>query len=110
MERLLNKLDEVIGCVKDSSEYKLCLELKEKMNNNEELSSLIKDIKRLQKKYIRSNYSDQVKSELDSANNRLMDIPIYSIYLNNLSVVNEKIEYIKDYLNQYFNDLLNKKY
>lgn len=110
MENLYSKLDDVIQCIKESSEYKNVLDIKKKMDSNEELKKKINDIKLLQKKYVKSNYDSSVKKDLDKLNDELLEIPIYRMYLDNLSVVNEKIEYVKDSLNDYFYDLFNKKY
>lgn len=109
MENLYKALDEVIICIKESSEYKMCISLKEKMENNEEIKELVTKVKELQKKYVRSNYDNEVKKELDSLNKSLEEIPIYNIYLENLEKANEKIEYVKDSLNDYFYKLLNEK-
>lgn len=109
MENLYRALDEVIICIKESPEYKMCISLKEKMENNEKIKELVTKVKELQKKYVRSNYDSEVKKELDSINKSLEEIPIYNIYLENLEKVNEKIEYVKDSLNDYFYKLLNEK-
>lgn len=108
MENLYKALDEVILCIKESEEYKMCISLKEKMENNEEVNNLVNKVKDLQKKYVKSNYDDKIKKELDLTNQRLEEIPIYNIYLSNLSQVNEKIDYVKDSLNDYFYNLFNK--
>ncbi len=110
MENLYRKLDDVILCIKESREYKMVLDIKKKMDSNEELKKKINDIKLLQKKYVKSNYDASVKKDLDKLNDELLEVPIYRIYLDNLSVVNEKIEYVKDSLNDYFYDLFNEKY
>lgn len=110
MESLYKKLDDVILCIKESIEYKNVIDIKKKMDSNEELKKKINDIKLLQKKYVKSNYDSSVKKDLDKLNDELLEVPIYRIYLDNLSVVNEKIEYVKDSLNDYFYDLFNKKY
>lgn len=110
MENLYRKLDDVILCIKESCEYKMVLDIKKKMDSNEELKKKINDIKLLQKKYVKSNYDVSVKKDLDKLNDELLEVPIYRIYLDNLSVVNEKIEYVKDSLNDYFYDLFNEKY
>ncbi len=110
MENLYRKLDDVILCIKESREYKMVLDIKKKMDSNEELKKKINDIKLLQKKYVKSNYDALVKKDLDKLNDELLEVPIYRIYLDNLSVVNEKIEYVKDSLNDYFYDLFNEKY
>lgn len=110
MENLYKKLDGVILCIKESNEYKNVIDIKKKMDSNEELKKKINDIKLLQKKYVKSNYDSSVKKDLDKLNDELLEVPIYRIYLDNLSVVNEKIEYVKDSLNDYFYNLFNKKY
>lgn len=110
MENLYKKLDDVILCIKESNEYKNVIDIKKKMDSNEELKKKINDIKLLQKKYVKSNYDSSVKKDLDKLNDELLEVPIYRIYLDNLSVVNEEIEYVKDSLNDYFYNLFNKKY
>lgn len=110
MENLYKKLDDVILCIKESNEYKNVIDIKKKMDSNEELKKKINDIKLLQKKYVKCNYDSSVKKDLDKLNDELLEVPIYRIYLENLSVVNEKIEYVKDSLNDYFYNLFNKKY
>ncbi len=108
MEKLDKALDEVIMEIKNSPEYLKCLELKEKMNSNSEITTLVEQVKFLQKKYVKSNYDPKIKEELDIVTNKLNEIPLYVIYMQNLNIVNEKIEFVKDSLNDYFYELLNK--
>ena len=110
MEEVYKSLDKIINNIINSSEYKKCLQLQGRMNDNLELKELINKVKELQKKYIKSNYSEEVKNELDSCNKKLDSIPIYSVYLKNLEIVNMKIEMVKDMLNDYFNEVFNEKY
>lgn len=110
MEDVNNSLEEVIKCIQNTKEYQKCIMLKEQMKDNLEITSLVKDVKKYQKQYIRSNYDKEIKETLDSLEKQLNDIPIYAIYLENLSKVNEMIEYVKESLNDYFYQLLNKKY
>ncbi len=106
----MNKaLNDVVDYIKDSNEYKTCLDLKKKMSDNEEVNALVRQVKLLQQKYIKSNYNKEIKKELDEINKRLDDIPIYVIYKQNLEKVNNMINTVKDELNNYFDDLLNKK-
>lgn len=108
MEELNKCLEEVINCIINSKEYKLCIELKKKMEDNAHINELVKNIKKLQKDYIR-NKDEKIKKELDLLEQELNSIPIYHIYNDNLEVVNNKILYVKDILNNYFDNLLNKK-
>ncbi|MBQ6476849.1 MAG: YlbF family regulator [Bacilli bacterium] len=110
MEELYKSLDEVIECIKESPEYKDCLKIKKQMDSNKELVELIDKVKDLQKKYVKSNYDSKIKKELAKYESELNEIPIYNIYLSKLDEVNYKIDYVKDSLNSYFDNLLNKKY
>lgn len=107
MEELDRAIDEIISCIKESKDYKKCLELKEKMDNNDELKKLVEEVKNLQKKYIKSNYDDNIKRELDALEEKLNAIPIYVVYNQYLNKVNENISIINDRLNDYFYNLFN---
>jgi len=105
----LNKaLNDVVDYIKNSNEYKTCLDLKKKMSHNEEVNALVRQVKLLQQKYIKSNYNKEIKKELDEINKKLDSIPIYVIYKQNLEKVNNMINIVKDELNNYFDKLLNK--
>ena len=106
MENVNKKLDQIILDIKNSKEYKNCIEIKEKMNDNKEITDLVNRIKKIQKEYIRSN-DEKLKEELDLLEKKLNDIPLYNVYISNLEKVNEKIDYIKERLNDYFYELLN---
>ena len=110
MEKLWSSLDEVISCIRNSFEYQKCLSLQKQMNENEEVKKLINKVKTLQKKYVRSGYSEDIKKELDQVESNLMSIPIYVVYMQNLSVVNEMIDYVRDSFNEYFDNLFQEKY
>ena len=108
MEELYKALDEVINSITESDEYKTCIELKDRMSKNINITDKINKIKKLQKEYVKSNYDFNIKIKLDELNNELISIPIYKIYMDNLEIVNEKIDYLKDSLNDYFYKLFNK--
>ena len=109
MEELNSEIDDIVCYIKESSEYKKCILLKKQMDENEEIKSLIKQIKSLQKKYIRSNYDDKIKEELDQKNEALSNIPVYNVYNQSLDSVNMMIDYVKNRLNDYFEQLTNSK-
>lgn len=108
MEELYKALDEVINSITESDEYKTCIELKDRMSKNINITDKINKIKKLQKEYVKSNYDFNIKIKLDELNNELISIPIYKIYMDNLEKVNEKIDYLKDSLNDYFYRLFNE--
>lgn len=109
MEEVNKYLEEVVSCVKDSIEYKNCISLKEKMKSNEEINSLVDSIKNNQKEYVKSG-DKELLEKLNHLEEKLQSIPIYYVYQENLEVVNEKINYIRESLNDYFDDLFNEKY
>ena len=108
MEELYKALDEVINSITESDEYKTCIELKDRMSKNINITDKINKIKKLQKEYVKSNYDFNIKIKLDELNNELISIPIYKIYMDNLEIVNEKIDYLKDSLSNYFYKLFNE--
>lgn len=107
MENFYNNLDELIDYIKNTIEYKKCLELKSRMSNNSNINNLIDNIKNLQKKYIKSNYDSDIKVELDKLNDELNNIPLYITYSENLEKVNQMISYVNDELTDYFYKVLN---
>lgn len=108
MEEFYKAIEDVISTITNSSEYQKCLKIKERMSDNKEITEILNKIKVLQKKYVRNNYDNSIKEELDELEKKLVNIPIYNIYLQNLEIVNDKIEYVKDSLNDYFYHLFNK--
>lgn len=108
MDDLYNSLDEVIKSIKESPEYIKCNELKKQMSSNKEITELVNKTKKLQKEFIKTN-DLSIKEELDKTTKRLNEIPIYYTYNENLKLVNDKIEYVKDSLNDYFYKLFNEE-
>ena len=46
MAKKLNKaIDDIISVIKQSNDYKMCLELKEKLNKSEDVIKLVEEIK-----------------------------------------------------------------
>ena len=101
-------LTDLINCIVNSKEYIDCIEIKKKMESNEDINSRIKRIKVLQQKSLRTP-SIEIEEELKTLEKELNDIPLYVMYHQNLSLVNEKISFINDELNDYFYKLLNDK-
>ena len=102
-----NNLDEIISYITSTSEYLKCIELKERMRDNKKINTLVEEIKKLQKEFIR-NEDNTVKNILDEKEKELNSIPIYNEYNNNLIAVNQMINLVKDELNDYFYQKLNK--
>ncbi len=102
-----NAIKEVVDCIINSSEYQDCLRIKKLMDENTEIKERISRIKVLQKKYLRSNDPD-VEKELNTLENELNEIPIYYEYNQKLELVNQKINFVTEEINDYFYRLLNE--
>ncbi|MBR3211413.1 MAG: YlbF family regulator [Bacilli bacterium] len=107
MENVYKAIDAVIDCIISSKDYQMCISLQEQMKDNQEIMEAIQQVKKLQKKYIRSGYDTSIKQELDQCTQSLMEIPIYHLYQDSLEKVNEMICFVKESLNDYFSDKLN---
>ena len=109
MEEKLNKtVDDLVTSITSSKEFMECMSIKEKMDKNLEIKKLVNSIKKLQKKYVRT-MDDSIKTELDSLEEELGSIPLYSSYKESLEKVNQKIDFIKESLNDYFYTVVNPK-
>ena len=82
------------------------ISLKEQMNDHTEILSLVKEIKKYQKKYVQSNYDSKIQEKLTDLEKQLEEIPLYVVYMQNLTKVNEMIDYVRDNLNDYFEELV----
>lgn len=101
-----NHINEIVECIIKSKEYQECLRIKDKMKENPLLIEKIENIKKLQKEFVNTN-DENIKIMLDDLENELDNIPIYRLYMQNLEIVNNKINYVKDELNDYFYKLFN---
>lgn len=111
MAKWLNRaLDEVISVITSSRDYRICIELQEKMKKNQNLMDLIDKLKEAQKRYVKSNYDKSIKGELDLLEEKLQQIPIYVSYMMHLVKVNDMLSYVEDDLNQFFYQLLNSQF
>lgn len=107
-KKVKDHLASIISIIVESKEYQTCIQLKEQMSSNQEICSLISEVKVLQKKYIRSQYDTSIKKKLDSTIKQLNEIPIYTIYNQNLEIVNSMISLVNDEINDYFDKKFNK--
>lgn len=102
----MEELNKVIDYIINSSEYKKCISLKDKMSKNTSLMDKINKVKELQKNYIKSNDLSIIK-ELDLLIEDLNNEPLYYNYMSNLEKVNEMISFVNDELNDYFYKVIN---
>ena len=101
---ILNKIDEIISKIEQSDNYLKYLDLKDKINKNNELKLLINEIKVLQKDIVHHiNKKDLLNSKLKE----LEENPIYREYNNTIYEINSTYSIIENELNNYFNNKLN---
>ncbi len=107
MEKKLNRaINELVSTIKQSVEYQDLERIKAKMDENTEIKTLVSKVKELQKKLIKTGDSS-IEVELEKVVERLNSIPLYDSYNKRLEIVNRKIEFIKDELNDYFVKVVN---
>lgn len=106
-KKLSNSIDEVVNYIINTKEYKDCIKYKKEMENDNDILDKVNSIKKLQKEYVRTN-NDSIKEKLDLLENELNDIDLYIKYNQNLEVVNQMINYVKEELNDYFYNVLNE--
>ena len=88
MEKKLSKaINEVVSVITESDEFKECIELKKRMDENSEIKELVQSIKTLQKKYVHT-LDDSLKIELEQKEEKLNNIPLYYSYQRKLAEVN----------------------
>ena len=72
-EELLNKLDELNKLIKDTPNYKRFNELKKSLEENNEIMSLIKEIKKVQQSIIKKEHKKEDTSIDEERLNNLKD-------------------------------------
>ncbi len=103
-KEILDKIDEIIKVIENSSNYQKYLELKKQIENNKELTLLINKVKVLQKDIV---HHIGKKEELDCILDELNNHPLYREYNNTLSELNNTYAIIENSINHYFQDKLN---
>lgn len=108
MENVVNNIQDIIDTIKNSKEYQMCIKLKKQMADNPLICEKVKQIKKMQKQFVQSGYDSKIQKELDILVKELEAVPVYVIYMENLELVNQKIDYVRDSLNDYFQSLFEK--
>ena len=101
---IINKVDEIIKDIENSSEYQKYLSLKEKITSDSNLFELINKVRILQKDYVHHLVS---KEELNKYVDELNSYPLYREYTNTLYEINNIYGIIENTLNNYFQNKLN---
>ena len=107
-EEILLKVEEIANYIKETEEYKKYLKSLDNLNKNQELLSIIENIKKYQQEIVKDKNKEEeldkkIKKNLDILNNN----PIYLEYLNYQDEVNNMIIIFENKLNKYFSDIFN---
>ena len=111
---ILDKVDEIINFIKDTSLYKDYVLLKEKLDNNDKVKALVNSVKKTQQELVKAEAYGKDTKELEEEYNSLLleldKIPLYKDY--NEAVINLNLMYsnIKERLDNYFYDKLNQTF
>ena len=106
--------DKIIDYFNSDEAVKRIKELENFIDNDKELNELISNLKKLQKKMINSkkyNLLNQYKIDLAEYNKlkeKIMEYPFVEEYLECLEIVNDKLKYISDGINEKINYLINR--
>lgn len=103
-KEILNKIDEIINLIENSSDYQKYLSLKKDLDNDKEITLLISEIKLLQKDVV--HHLDK-KEILNKKINELESIPLYREYQNTVASLNNTYAIIEQRINNYINKKVN---
>lgn len=100
-KNVLKKIDELVLIIKNSKEYNTYLKIKEQLEENKQISELIKEVKQEQQYVVKNNlFNKEEDTVLQEKIKKLESIPLYNDYLNAIDDLNyylEPIKKIQDY-------------
>ena len=108
-DEILEKAKKLVNSIKEDKKYKEYLDLRKKIESNDEIKKRMEKVKSLQKKYVKSAYLDtNIERELKKELNILESIPLYNSYINKEKEINNIFISIREGLNILFDDILNR--
>jgi len=110
-DKLLNKTDEIIGIIENSSDYKKYLEVSDKLREHKEIMNLIDEVKSLQKKLVKEKSLNKDVTSIDNEINKKLEqlegYPIYLEYIYLQEDLNNSIQLVKQGIENYINNITN---
>ena len=103
-KEILEKVDDIIQTIEESTEYKKYLDLKEKISNNKELMELINKVRVMQKDVLHKKNS---QTDLDKLLDELNNNPLYREYNNVIYELNNTYSIVENSINNYFEKIVN---
>lgn len=104
-----NKIDELFSAIESSNEYQAYLNIGRVLENDEEINSLVTEIKELQQKSVRlEEQGNQGYKEIDKLIEEKVKLlnskPIYQEYLRRMNEFNDIIAESSNTIEKYVND------
>lgn len=108
---ILDKVDEIINYIKETSEYKDYLFLKDKVSKNNKINSLIEEVRTIEKELVKLEVNNKditdLEKEYNSKLEELNKIPLYKNYVDTVEKLDNIYQDIKNRLDNYFYEKLN---
>lgn len=103
-----NKIDELFQAINESEEYKAYLNIGSVLEKDEEINSLVSEIKKLQQKSVQLEYKNdptykEVDKEIEQKVNLLNNKPIYQEYLRRMEEFNDVLAMSSSNIENYIN-------
>ena len=104
-----NKIDELFSAIESSTEYQAYLNIGKVLENDEEINSLVTEIKELQQKSVRlEEQGNQEYKEIDKLIEEKVKLlnsnPIYQEYLRRMNEFNDIIAESSNSIEKYVNE------
>ena len=107
MLKILEKTDELVNLIIESDEYKKYQNIKDKMEKDEEIMTLINEVKILQKEAVKKSSKNESTKDIDifisDKFNILNNFPIDQEYLEVEEEINTVLQTIKNTIENYIN-------
>ncbi len=111
MNDIIKKVDELINLIKESKEYREYLNLKEILRKDEDITSLIEEIKKSQRNIVRLKQNGKSFEKEEETINKNLDLlnnfPIYVEFSYLQKELNDEFQIIKDLLESEINKITN---
>ena len=108
---ILDKVDEIINYIKETSEYKDYLFLKDKVSKNNKINNLIEEVRTIEKELVKLEVNNKditdLEKEYNSKLEELNKIPLYKDYVDTVEKLDNIYQDIKNRLDNYFYEKLN---
>lgn len=106
-EEIILKVKELTNKIKEDKLYQDYMKLRQELKKDENITQTIEEIKRLQRKYVKTNYQDkEVLEKINNLTNELEKIPLYAIYQQKEEELNNNLVFINEGLKDTFSSIV----